>query len=111
MPGYDQYHPVALGAEIFAERWTPFILRELLAKDRRFSQLHRSLPRMSSNLLARRLKRLERIGIVGRRRVGKGRWREYSLTDAGRELAPVIQALCDWADKLTANEMPRGRAD
>jgi hypothetical protein len=44
MRGYGQFCPVALGAEVFAERWTPLILRELLAGSHRFSELQRGLP-------------------------------------------------------------------
>jgi DNA-binding HxlR family transcriptional regulator len=55
MQGYGQFCPVALGAEVFAERWTPLILRELLLGSRRFSELRRGLPRISRNLLTQRL--------------------------------------------------------
>jgi HxlR-like helix-turn-helix len=48
---YGQFCPVALGAQIFAERWTPLILRELLMGARRFSDIQRGVPRMSRNLL------------------------------------------------------------
>jgi DNA-binding HxlR family transcriptional regulator len=44
MRAYGQFCPVALGAEVFAERWTPLILRELLAGSHRFSELQRGLP-------------------------------------------------------------------
>jgi hypothetical protein len=51
MQEYGQFCPVALGAEIFAERWTPLILRELLQGSHRFSELRKGLPRISRNLL------------------------------------------------------------
>jgi DNA-binding HxlR family transcriptional regulator len=52
---YGQFCPVALAAEIVAERWTPLILRELLNSSHRFNDLHRGLPRISRALLAQRL--------------------------------------------------------
>src|ERR1700757_3114141 len=51
MKGYGQFCPVALAAEVFAERWTPLILRELLSGARRFADIHRGVPRISRNLL------------------------------------------------------------
>jgi DNA-binding HxlR family transcriptional regulator len=47
MEGYGQYCPLAKGAEVFAERWTPLILRELLRGSTTFNDLHRGGPRMS----------------------------------------------------------------
>lgn len=98
MTDYGQFCPVALGAEIFAERWTPLILRELLAGARRFSDIHRGVPRISRNLLTQRLHSLCGSGIVEQlpSEVGHGHGHEYHLTTAGRELAPVVEALGTW---------------
>src|SRR5215470_16343983 len=95
--GYGQFCPVAKGAEVFAERWTPLVLRELLCGSIHFSDLHRGVPLMSRSLLSRRLKQLEEIGVV-RRRLGK-RGPEYHLTDAGREFAPLVQHLGEWGQR------------
>ncbi len=59
MAGYGQYCPLAKGAEVFAERWTPLILRELLPGSTSFNDLHRGVPRMSRSLLTSRLRKLE----------------------------------------------------
>src|ERR671939_2130853 len=72
MSSYGQFCPVALGAEIFAERWTPLILRELLMGGRRFSDIQRGVPRMSRNLLTQRLHSLRHVGIVERRPASRG---------------------------------------
>ena len=64
--GYGQYCPLAKGAEVFAERWTPLILRELLRGSTTFNDLHRGVPRMSRSLLSSRLRRLESCGVVKR---------------------------------------------
>ena len=102
---YGQFCPVALGAEIFAERWTPLILRELLAGGLRFGDIHRGVPRISRNLLVQRLESLQRSGIVERCAATAGRGHEYRLTDAGRELAPVVEALGTWGYKWATHDL------
>ena len=67
---YGQFCPVAMASEIFCTRWTPLIMRELLAGSTRFNELRRGVPRMSPTLLSKRLKELEAAGIV--RRVSAG---------------------------------------
>jgi HxlR-like helix-turn-helix len=64
---YGQYCPVARAAEIVADRWTVLKIRELLADVTRFNELERGLPHMSWSLLAERLRRLQRVGILERR--------------------------------------------
>ena len=66
MRGYGQFCPVAKGAEVFAERWTPLVLRELLCGSTHFNDLRRGVPLMSRTLLSLRLKQLEEIGVVKR---------------------------------------------
>ena len=97
MKGYGQFCPVAKGAEVFAERWVPLVLRELMCGSTRFNDLHRGVPLMSRTLLGRRLRRLEEVGAVDRRRGGQG-W-EYHLTEAGREFAPIIERLGEWGQR------------
>ena len=53
--GYGQFCPVAVASEIFAERWTPVILRELVVGRRKFNDIHRGVPRMSRALLVKAL--------------------------------------------------------
>jgi DNA-binding HxlR family transcriptional regulator len=93
MKGYGQFCPVALAAEVFAERWTPLILRELLSGARRFANIHRGVPRISRNLLCQRLDALAHSGIIERKPIANGRGFEYQLTDAGREFGPVIEGV------------------
>ena len=97
--GYGQFCPVALGAEVFATRWTPLIVRELLHGSIRFSELQRGLPRISRNLLVQRLATLEQAGIIESRPRAAGRGREYRLTAAGEDLRPVVEALGVWGYK------------
>lgn len=109
--GYGQFCTVARGAEVLCERWTPLVVRELLCGSRRFNDLRRGVPRMSTSLLAQRLQRLEEFGIVQRSAVGKV-W-EYSLTTAGEELRPIVMALGHWGarwigSRLRENELDAG---
>lgn len=102
---YGQFCPVALGAEIFAERWTPLILRELLMGGRRFGDIHRGVPRISRNLLTQRLHALQRSGIIEQRPTPGGHGHEYCLTTAGRELGAVIDALGTWGYRWASKDL------
>jgi DNA-binding HxlR family transcriptional regulator len=97
MPSYREYCPIAVGAELFGDRWTPLILRELIIGSRRFNEIHRGLGRMSRTLLIGRLRELERRGIVERTLDAAGRTTEYRLTTAGAELEPIVWSLGHWA--------------
>jgi DNA-binding HxlR family transcriptional regulator len=105
MSGYGQFCPVAKGAEVFAERWTPLLLRELLCGSHHFSQLLQGLPRMSQSLLVQRLKSLERSGIVERRPMRTGRGSEYHLTEAGVEFAQVVERLGEWGQRWAVDRL------
>ncbi len=102
--GYGQFCPIALAAEILAERWMPLVIRELLCGSVRFNDLQRGVPRMSSALLARRLKELQFAGIVERRRGASCSW-EYHLTPAGRELFPVVEKMGLWAQRWLRHDL------
>ena len=80
--------PVARACEILADRWTPLIIRELLAGVHHFNDLDRGLPGISRGLLAERLRRLEHADIV-ERRAGKSRRTSYHLTPSGRPSRPA----------------------
>jgi DNA-binding HxlR family transcriptional regulator len=99
MSTYGQFCPVAKAAEIFAERWTPLILRELLSGSHRFNELERGLPRISRTLLTQRLRTLEEVGLVERRVGSGGRTPEYHLTQAGEDLFDVIVRLGEWSQR------------
>jgi DNA-binding HxlR family transcriptional regulator len=105
MKGYGQFCPVAKAAEIFAERWTPLVLRELVCGSHRFSHLHRGVPLMSRTLLAQRLAQLEDAGIVRSVARANGRGHEYFLTPAGEELRPVIERLGEWGQRWARSQI------
>jgi DNA-binding HxlR family transcriptional regulator len=95
MQKYKQYCPVARATEIVADRWTPLIVRELIAGSRRFNDIERGLPGISRSLLVSRLRDLEDAGVL-ERRPGVHATQEYHLTDAGRDLKLVVEALGCW---------------
>ena len=97
MDGYGQFCPVSKASEVVCQRWTPLILRELLVGSTRFNEIRRGVPTCSPALLSRRLKDLERVGVV--ERISAGRTVEYHLTEAGRELFPVILGLGEWGQR------------
>jgi DNA-binding HxlR family transcriptional regulator len=109
--GYGQFCPVARGAELFAERWTPLIVRELLNGSHRFNELRRGLPHISRTVLSERLSTLERSGLVERRSPGDGNGHGYYLTAAGEELKPVVQALGSWGYKWLSRDLKPDNLD
>lgn len=96
MKRYGQLCPVAKAAEVFCERWTALILRDLGAGASRFTDLQHGVPLMSRSMLSRRLQELEREGILVRRPSETGRGFTYHLTPAGREFLPIVEALGEW---------------
>jgi DNA-binding HxlR family transcriptional regulator len=100
MTDYGQFCPIAQASEVLTERWTPLVLRELaLTGSRRFNDIQRGVPLMSSSLLSKRLRQLERAGIVERRRRPDGKGSEYHLTPAGMELGPVLAQIGVWSER------------
>ena len=84
---------------LIGKRWTGLIIEVLLQEPRRFSEIAQVISQVSDRMLAERLKELEAEGIVDRRVYPDTPVRvEYALTDKGRDLAPVMQALHRWAN-------------
>lgn len=97
---------VAASLQLIGERWSLLVVRELLLGNRRFDEIARNTgaPR---DRLAARLRDLEAGGVVERRPYQERPTRfEYHLTDAGRELGPVLQALRTWGDRWVVDEPP-----
>jgi len=105
-PGsYGQFCPVAMAVEILCTRWTVVLLRELVAGSCRFNELRRGVPRMSPALLTKRLRDLEKAGVLERvRAAGEAEIFEYRLTPAGRDLKPVIEAMGIWGQRWVESE-------
>lgn len=94
---YGQFCPVAMAAEIFCTRWTALVLRELLCGSQRFNDLRRGVPRMSPTLLSKRLKELERAGVIVSRRSDGGVL--YELTQAGEDMRDLVMTLGFWGQR------------
>lgn len=92
---YGQFCPVAVAAEVFAERWTPVILRELVLGSRRFNEIQRGVPRISRALLVKRLRDLQEHGVI------TSTGGEYRLTEAGQELGEIVVQLGRWGQRWT----------
>lgn len=109
--GYGQFCPVAVAAEIFAERWTPLILRELFSGSRRFNEIRSGMPLISRTLLAQRLHQLEDAGVIESAPLSVGRGREYRLTRAGEEFREVVERLGEWGQRHAAQQFTAGNLD
>ncbi|MFG2786293.1 winged helix-turn-helix transcriptional regulator [Streptomyces sp. NPDC048419] len=104
---YDQYCSAARALDLVGDRWTLLIVRELLAGPRRYTDLHADLPGVSTDVLASRLKDMERDGLATRRRLPPpGAAYVYELTSRGRELLPVLQALGTWGEAELGERRP-----
>ncbi|WP_316780828.1 winged helix-turn-helix transcriptional regulator [Streptomyces sasae] len=104
---YDQYCSAARALDVVGDRWTLLIVRELLAGPRRYTDLHADLPGVSTDVLASRLKDMERDGLTTRRRLPPpGAAYVYELTGRGRELLPVLQALGKWGEPELGERRP-----
>jgi DNA-binding HxlR family transcriptional regulator len=111
MRSYGQFCPIAKAAEIFCERWTALVIRNLGAGAERFNDIHRGVPHMSATLLTRRLRQLEAEGLVVRRRSASGKSWTYHLSEAGGEFLPLVGALAVWGQRWTRRDLVEGELD
>jgi DNA-binding HxlR family transcriptional regulator len=94
---YCDVCPIARALDVIGERWALLVVRELLLGPQRFSDLRRALPGASSNVLTDRLRELESHGVIRRRTLPPPAGSlVYELTERGRELEPVLDALGTW---------------
>ena len=99
---YDLAHcPVARTLDLIGERWTILLLRDLLLHGpRRFQDFQTSLEGVAPNTLSVRLKAMESNGLVQRRLYSEHPPRlEYVLTDKGKSLGPIVNAMRDWGNR------------
>ena len=89
--------PVACSLDVIGDRWSLLVIRDLFAGKQRFGEFLASPEHIPTNILAERLKRLERAGLVETSAYSeRPRRLEYALTPRGRELAPVLDAIAVW---------------
>jgi DNA-binding HxlR family transcriptional regulator len=94
---YDQWSPDARALDLVGDKWTLLIIRDLAAGPRRFVELQRVLPGISTEQLRSRLNRMVADGLLTRQRYREVPPRvDYELTERSRELMPVIGALARW---------------
>jgi DNA-binding HxlR family transcriptional regulator len=97
MKKFGQFCPLAQASQLLCERWTLLVVREFIAGSTRFSELQKGVPLMSPTLLSARLKQLCETGVIAKS--GAGRKTVYQLTEAGRELTPIVQLLGAWGHR------------
>ena len=98
---YDQYCPIACSLGLVGERWTLLVVRELMHGPKRYTDLVAGLPRIGTNILAARLKELERGGLVEKRKLPPpAASTVYELTPTGQELRPVLHELARFGARL-----------
>lgn len=94
---YGEACPVARSLDMVGDRWALLVVRELRLGPKRFGDLQASLPNAGPNMLARRLRDLERFGVLTRRKLPPPAGSTvYELTEWGSELEPVFRALARW---------------
>lgn len=96
---YGQFCPVAKTAEIFGDRWSPLIIRELCYGPRSYGDFLTTIPLISRTMLSQRLKELADAGVVYANAKEKGRGHIYTLTAAGEAFRPVIGMMGEWGLK------------
>jgi DNA-binding HxlR family transcriptional regulator len=99
---YDQWSPDARALDLVGDKWTLLIIRDLAAGPRRFVELQRVLPGISTEQLRSRLNRMVADGLLTRQRYREVPPRvDYELTERSRELMPVVGALARWGYEWT----------
>jgi DNA-binding HxlR family transcriptional regulator len=108
MRSYDEYCAIAKSLDVVGDRWTLLIVRELaLRGPSRYTDLRDGLPRIATNLLAERLRDLERAGVVEREEAPPPvATTLFHLTPRGEQLRPVLDGLIRWGVPLMTEQQP-----
>lgn len=91
--------PIASGLDLFGDKWTLLVLRDLLDGKRRFSEFERSPEGIPTNILTERLRRLEQAGLLARVVAGGTTRSTYEPTEAARDLRPTLLELARWGNR------------
>lgn len=93
--------PINLGLEVFGDKWTLIVIRDLLFFGKRhFKELMQAEEGIASNILTERIRRLETEGIISREKDPRsGRRMIYRLTDKGLALAPILLEIARWSHR------------
>lgn len=107
MPPRPGATPLEAALERVGDRWSFLVVEALLSGSRRFNELAEAVPGIAPNILADRLRRLERDGVlVGRPYQERPPRLEYELTADGRDLAGALRLLADWGSRHAAGGDP-----
>jgi DNA-binding HxlR family transcriptional regulator len=108
MRSYDEYCAMAKSLDVVGDRWTLLIVRELaLSGACRYTDLRNGLPGIATNLLADRLRELERAGVIAREDAPPPiATALFSLTPRGEQLRPVLEGLTRWGVPLMTEQKP-----
>ncbi|YCM42238.1 helix-turn-helix domain-containing protein [Verrucomicrobiaceae bacterium 227] len=97
MPSRRSPCPVACALDLFGDRWTLLVIRDLLLGKSRFKEFVSSPEGIPTNILSERLERLQQGGIVEQVPATEGGKRmAYALTEKGLSLRPILKMLRDW---------------
>jgi DNA-binding HxlR family transcriptional regulator len=109
--GREYYCTVELTLNILGGKWKPVILYHLINHGiKRFGELRRLMPNITQKMLTQQLRELERDGLVHRRIYAEVPPKvEYSLTDFGRSIMPVMESLCRWGQSYEAKFRDSGQ--
>ncbi|MBR9885175.1 MAG: transcriptional regulator [Oceanospirillales bacterium] len=102
---YGQFCPIAKALELFGERWTLLIVRELHMGATRFNELQRGLSLISPTILTKRLNELADAELVLRKKIPGQRGYEYFLTQAGKETLPILKELGCWGMRWARGDL------
>ncbi|MGJ8681783.1 winged helix-turn-helix transcriptional regulator [Paraglaciecola sp.] len=102
---YGQFCPIAKASEVLCERWTMLILRELLIGSTRYNELQKAMSKISPTLLSKRLNELEQANLLIKKKIPGGRSHEYFLTQAGKDLGPIVMQLGEWGMQWARKQM------
>lgn len=104
---YRQYCAVAKSLDLVGDRWTLLIVRELLDGPQRYGDLSAALAPIATDMLASRLRDMEAHGLLRKHRMPKpASATVYELTDEGRSLEGVVDALARWGRRLVQTREP-----
>lgn len=97
---YRSHCPVANTLDLFGDKWTLLIVRDLLLGKLRYGEFAQSPESIPTNILADRLKRLEQAGVVLKKAYCDKPIRfQYELTEKGKDLKPILEAMAEWSIK------------
>ena len=99
---------IACTLDVIGDKWTLLIIRDIFFGKSRYKEFQNSEEKIPTNILANRLKRLEKSGLIKKSPYQEHPVRyEYNLTDTGKSLLPVIKAIVSWGNKQLAGTKQR----